>query len=327
MSKSGSQKFKLGLFVVISTILLIVALYLIGSKQNLFGKTFKVSAVFSNVNGLQLGNNVRYSGINVGTVKKIQMVNDSMICVDMVIENKVLKHLKKNAVATIKTDGLVGSMTINIEPVNLPSEPLQPGDTIQTISNVSTSDMLSTLSSTNDNVAALVIDLLKITASINEGEGTIGMLLNDTEMANNLQQTVANLVDASENATKTINDLNQIIASINYDESLAAVLLSDTATANQMKSIVDNLDRSSEEINAVIANVNDLVLNVKNGKGTLDYLVNDTTLVNDIDATIQNIKQGSELLNEDLEALKHNFLLRGYFKKLERQKAKEEKAK
>ncbi|MEZ5022575.1 MAG: MlaD family protein [Chitinophagales bacterium] len=327
MSKSGSKKFKLGLFVVISTILLIVALYLIGSKQNLFGKTFKVSAVFSNVNGLQLGNNVRYSGINVGTVKKIQMVNDSMICVDMVIENKVLKHLKKNAVATIKTDGLVGSMTINIEPVNLPSEPLQPGDTIQTISNVSTSDMLSTLSSTNDNVAALVIDLLKITASINEGEGTIGMLLNDTEMANNLQQTVANLVDASENATKTINDLNQIIASINYDESLAAVLLSDTATANQMKSIVDNLDRSSEEINAVIANVNDLVLNVKNGKGTLDYLVNDTTLVNDIDATIQNIKQGSELLNEDLEALKHNFLLRGYFKKLERQKAKEEKAK
>ena len=70
MKTSNTQKFNLGIFVLLSTIILITALYFIGNRQNLFGKTFRISAVFNNVNGLQLGNNVRYSGINVGTVKK-----------------------------------------------------------------------------------------------------------------------------------------------------------------------------------------------------------------------------------------------------------------
>ena len=116
MKKSNSQKISLGLFIILSTLFLIMALYYIGNRQNLFGKTFKISAVFNNVNGLILGNNVRYSGINVGTVKNINMINDTTICVDMIIEDKFLKHLKKNVVAGISSDGLVGSMVINIAP-------------------------------------------------------------------------------------------------------------------------------------------------------------------------------------------------------------------
>ena len=116
MKQSSTQKFYLGLFIVISTIALIIALYFIGNRQNLFGKTFKINAVFNNVNGLQLGNNVRYSGINVGTVKGMNMVNDTTICVEMIIEDKFLSHLKKNAVAAIGSDGLVGNMVINIVP-------------------------------------------------------------------------------------------------------------------------------------------------------------------------------------------------------------------
>ena len=95
MQQSVKQKFYLGLFIVISTLVLIISLYFIGNRQNLFGKTFKINAVFKNVNGLQLGNNVRYSGINVGTVKNINMLNDTTICVEMIIENKFLKHIKK----------------------------------------------------------------------------------------------------------------------------------------------------------------------------------------------------------------------------------------
>jgi len=96
MKTSNTQKLSLGLFIFFTTIILVIALYLIGNKQNLFGHTFRISAVFNNVNGLILGNNVRYSGINVGTVKNILMVNDSTICVDMVIEEKMLVHMKKN---------------------------------------------------------------------------------------------------------------------------------------------------------------------------------------------------------------------------------------
>ncbi len=327
MKKSNSQKLNLGLFIIISTLILITALYFIGNRQNLFGKTFRISSMFKNVNGLQLGNNVRYSGINVGTVKNIVMVNDTTIWVNMIIEDKILKHLKKNAVATIGSDGLVGSMIINIVPIKGTSNQLIPSDTIQSYSKISTNDMMTTLNTTNENAAILTADLVKITTAINEGEGTLGMLISDAEMATNLKQTIINLRATSLSASKTFKELNTIITSINYDESMAAVLLSDSISANKIKSIITNLDESSNEINNVIGNLNDVVLDIKNGKGTINYMVNDTTLVKDIDETMKNIKKGSLLLNENLEALKHNFLLRGYFKRLERQKRKEEERK
>jgi len=327
MEKSNSQKIRLGIFVIISTLLLISLLYFIGSKQNLFGKTFKISAVFNNVNGLILGNNVRYSGINVGTVKNIVMINDTSICVDMVLENKILKHIKSNAVAAISSDGLVGSMVINIVPEKGGALPLMPGDTIKSFSKISTSDMLSTLNTTNDNAALLTADLLKITTKINEGKGTLGMLISDEEMALNLKETTYNLKNASSSASVAIYDLKNMIAKINYDESFAAVLLSDSISAIQLKSIITNLEKTSTEIDAVISNINDVVLAVKSGDGTMNYILNDTLLVKNIDTTMINLKEGSVLLNENLEALKHNFLTKGYFKKQAKKQAKEDKQK
>ena len=327
MKKSNTQKFNLGIFIVLSTIILVVALYFIGNKQNLFGKTFKISSVFNNVNGLQLGNNVRYSGINVGTVKNIVMINDTTICVNMVIEDKILKHLKKSAIATIGSDGLVGSMIINIIPTKGISTPLISGDTIKSYTKISTNNMLTTLNTTNENIAILISDLLKITTDVREGKGTLGMLIKDSVMASNLKQTILYLKRTSIGASKTVNELNDIISSVNYDESLASVILSDSISANKVRLVITNLEKSSIEINSVITNLNDVVLDFKNGEGTLNYIVNDTVLAKDIDETMKNIKEGSILLNEDLEALKHSFLLRGYFKKLEKEKLKEEKKK
>ncbi|MEN8123869.1 MAG: MlaD family protein [Bacteroidota bacterium] len=327
MKKSNKQKFNLGLFVVLSSLALVVALYFIGKKQNIFGNTFTINAVFSNVNGLQLGNNVRYSGINVGTVKGIEMLNDTTIYVELVIQTKMLEHMKKNSIAAIGSDGLVGSMVINIGSSKERSEPLMPGDTITSYSKITTNDMLSTLNTTNQNAALLTADLLKITTDIKKGKGVLGKLINDSIMATSLQYTIENLKISSAKTSKTIDGLNEIISSVNYNESLAAVLLSDSISAVKLKSIISNLDRSSEGIDSVIANLNDVILEFKNGKGTLNYVVNDTVLVKDIDETMKNIKEGSILLNEDLEALKHSFLLKGYFKKLEKEQRKKEKKK
>lgn len=95
MKKTDSQKVRLGVFVIVGLFFFILAVYLIGNRQNLFSKTFRINAQFNNVNGLQLGNNVRYSGINVGVVKKINMVNDSIILVNMAIDEKIINHIKK----------------------------------------------------------------------------------------------------------------------------------------------------------------------------------------------------------------------------------------
>ena len=114
MKRTSGQKLRLGLFVTIGTVLFVSAVYLIGQRETMFKKTFIISSYFQNVNGLQRGNNVRFSGIDIGTVKAISMINDSTIQVDMNIQEDITAHIKKNAIATIGSDGLVGNMIVNI---------------------------------------------------------------------------------------------------------------------------------------------------------------------------------------------------------------------
>lgn len=325
MKVTNNQKIRLGLFVLLSVLALVSALYLIGKKQNIFGSTFYISAIFENVSGLKIGNNVRFSGINVGTVRSIEMINDSTICVDMAMEESILKHIKVNSVATIGSDGLVGSMVVNIFPGKGISEQLQPGDTLGSSKKISTTDMMSTLSVTNQNAAELSKQLLEITQTINEGKGTLGLLVHDEGMGEDLKATVGNLKAASKDVSKVVNEIQKVITAINYEESLIHVLVKDSVAAVQFKNTMRNLEKSSNDINVVISNLNDVILDVKNGEGALNYMVNDTVLVNDINETIQNVKKGSVLLNENLEALQHNFLTKGYFKKQEKQRQKEEK--
>lgn len=325
MRITNAQKIKLGLFVIVTAILLVTALYVIGRKQNIFGGTSYISAIFTNVNGLKLGNNVRYSGINVGTVRKITMINDTTICVNMAVESDILEHIRKDAKAAIGSDGIVGSMVLNIFPGTVEADLLRPGDTLSSIRKISTSDMMSTLSVTNENAAELSSELLKITSSLNEGQGTLGRLLNDEEMGNDLKETVKNLNKVSREASDVITDLKTVISDIEFEESLLYVLVNDSVAASQFRSTLMHLETSSEQIEEAVENLNSVILEVKEGDGTFNHIVNDTTLVNDIDETVKNVKQGSVLLNENLEAMRHNFLFKGYFKKMEKEEKKEAK--
>ena len=321
MEKNASEKIKLALFVIVGLILFILVVYFIGNKQKMFGKTDHITAVFNNVNGLQLGNNVRYSGINIGTVRGIEMINDSTINVDLIIDKSIFPHIKKNAVATIGSDGLVGSMVVNIIPGKGNQPQIQAGDVIQSLGRIRTDELLNTLSVTNKNAALLTADLLKITKEITQGKGTVGILVNDTLMALDLKQTMKNLKMTTQGTASTVDNLNKIVVSLNDKNSVIGVL-KDTSVANKLKKIIVNLDNSSNEINKVVTNLNETILNIKNGKGALNYLSNDPKLVKKIDSTMTNINQASIKLNEDLEALKSNFLFRGYFKQQEKDKKK-----
>ena len=321
MEKSNSQKIQLGIFVIIGTLVFLAAIYFIGNKQNMFGNTSHLKAVFVNVNGLQPGNNVRYAGIDIGTVKEIEMINDTTISVHMIIDNKIMEHIKKNAIATISSDGLVGNMIINIIPGKGAAEKVENGDTIQSYSRIGTDAMLETLNVTNENAAMLTADLLKITQEITQGNGTVGLLIRDTLMAQDLKATMSYLRQTSKGTSESVANLNKLITDLNRKDNVIGTL-NDTVVANRMKKIIINLEKSSTEIDKVVTNLNATITNVKEGKGAINYLSNDPKLVKQIDSTITNINKASIKLNEDLEALKHNFLFRGYFKKLEKEKAK-----
>src|SRR5436190_18097785 len=128
MNKDATKHLKLGIFVATGTTLLIIGLYLIGSKRSAFSSTIRVSAIFYNVNGLLPGNNVRYAGIDIGTVDKVVIDNDSTVHVFMLIEKKVKDHIKKNAIASIGTEGLMGNKLVSIAAAVAAAPPVEEGD-------------------------------------------------------------------------------------------------------------------------------------------------------------------------------------------------------
>jgi len=322
MEKTDRQKIRLGLFIIIGSLFFLGAIYFVGNKQNLFGKTSNLKAIFDNVSGLQVGNNVRFSGIDIGTVKSIEMINDTTINVTMAIEDKMLTHIKKDAIATIGSDGLVGNMIINIIPGKGNAIAVIPEDIIPSYSKSSADEMLKTLNITNKNAALLTADLLKITHEINNDNGTIGTLIKDSLMSNDLKETIKNLKETTQGTTASVNNLNKMILSLNQKDNVIGVL-KDKEVAIKVKTIIDNLEKSSGDINKVVTNLNATITNIKEGKGALNYLSNDPNLVKKIDSTMINLNTASYKLNENLEALKHNFLFRGYFRRQAKEKAKE----
>lgn len=325
MSKSG-QNIRLGVFVFTGLFLFVLAVYLLGNRQNMFGNNVKISSVFKNVNGLQLGNNVRFAGVNVGTVRGITIINDTAICVDMFINERTAQLIKKNALATISSDGLVGSMIVNIIPNEIPIlESIETGDTIHSISKIATADMLTTLNTTNENAAMLTQDLLRITGAINKGEGLLGALIKDQELVNDVKQSLNNLQETTAEAKLTMHKLNLMISSINMDESVAGMLLNDKASAEQLGAIFDNLEVSSKQIEELTKNLSEFSTAIRHSEGLLNQAIFDTTLVRSLDTTLKNVEEASDRLNVNMEAMRHNFLLRGYFRKLERQEAREQR--
>ncbi|TDQ31064.1 MlaD family protein [Zeaxanthinibacter enoshimensis] len=325
MEKTTTEKLRLGVFVLLGTILIVLAAYLIGNQKHIFGNTFTLHTTFKNVNGLQRGNNVRYAGINIGTVQDIEMVNDTSISVAMLIQDKMLPHIKKNATATIGSDGLVGSMIINIVPGEGEAPFVSPEDVISSYSRVATADMLNTLSVTNENAAVLLEDLLKVSASLNSGKGVLGRLLNDGAMADDLQSTLGNLRVASKEAEGLMQELGDVVGQYNAEQSVAGALFSDSIAGAKLRLTIGQLEISSRELQSVSVRLNEFIQEIQEGQGAINYLSTDTTMVGHLQRTMENVDQGMYRFNQNMEALQHNFLTRGYFRKIERQKKKEEK--
>lgn len=323
MKSNSGQNLKLGILIVSGLIIFTLGVFFIGNKQNMFGDSILVSSVFKNVNGLQKGNNVRYSGVNVGTVKEIKFLNDTAISVDMLINRETGSIIKHSSLATINTDGLVGSMVLNILPTdNAPSRTIKEGDTLESISQVATADMLNTLNKTNENAALLTEDLLKITNSINAGEGVLGDLLKDENLAKNIQQSAENLNNTTSSANITIKKLNGLLNSVDYENSVAGLLLSDTTAKKSFSTIIENLQATSSQIKTISSDLNEFSTSLNSEKGALNYVLKDTGFVKHLDQSMENIEEASFRFNQNMEALQHNILFRGYFRKKAREKAR-----
>jgi len=321
MKETPFQKLRLGILMLLGSLVFVLAIYFIGNKQSMFGRTVILYSVFNNVNGLQPGNNVRYSGIDIGTVRNIEMINDTAISIEMAIERKILRHIRKDALATISSDGLVGSMIVNIIPGTGNEVAIADGGTIRSYSRKRTEDMLKTLTVTNENAALLTADLLKITNKITQGKGSLGILLNDTVMAGDVKETIYYLKISSKETAASIKKFNQLITSLDKTDNTLGILR-DTLVAGKIKSMVSNMEKSSQAISQTIAKLDELVVGVKDGHGAVNYLTKDPKSAQKIDSVITNINDATILLKQDLQAVQHSFLFKRYFKKQEKNRKK-----
>jgi len=197
MKKNSGNKIKLGIFITTGMFLFIIAIYYIGKRQQLFNETFRINGIFKDVRGLQVGNNVRLSGIDVGVVEDIEISTDSTVEVGLIIDESTRKFIKKNAKATIGSDGLMGNKILIIIPGTSDAKIIQDIDYILTTMPISVDDILTKLQVTGENAANITGNLSAITDNIRAGRGTIGKLFMDTAFADNLDKTVVNLKHGS----------------------------------------------------------------------------------------------------------------------------------
>ena len=288
MKKNTTNKIRLGIFISLGIAVFILAIYFIGEQQQLFRSTFRLSGVFKDVGGLQAGNNVRLSGINVGTIENISIVSDTSVRVEILIDESIRKFIKKDAVAIIGSEGLMGNKVLIINPGTGGKMIIENNDIIETAQPINIDDILISLKTTIENTSSITGDLSKIINDVQIGKGTIGKLIVDKSMGQNIDSTFTNLKEGS------------IGFKIFMDKAkdLEDILIS-------LRSTIDNTTNITSDLSTITGNI-------QSGKGTIGRLLTDQSLGQNIDSTFINLKEGSIKLNELIEEAKDSWLLWGF---------------
>ncbi len=298
------------MFVILGLALFMITIYFIGSNKNLFGSTFHLKSQFKNVSGLKEGNNVRFSGINVGTVKDIEFISDSAVVVNLIIKEEVQKYIKTDAIASIGSDGLMGDKVLTISPGTSSNKTVSDNSTIRSVKAVEIEDLMKGLRKSVDNAEIITLQLSEFSTKINKGKGALNKVLTDEEFANSIDKMLLNLKLSSDEFlvfTTNMNDKNGTLFK----------LMNDPKYTNSIEKTLNNLEKSSNEFDVFTKKLN-------NDKGILSKLVGDQRLATSLDSSLINIEKASKNIIEIEEAAKNNFLLRGYFKKKEKELKKKE---
>ncbi len=315
---ANKRNITLGFFVSAGVLLLVVALYLIGRNRNMFGSTFHLRARFQNVSGLMSGNNIRYSGIQAGTVKEIRMIDDTTIEVDMLIDESMRQFIKTNSMASIGNEGLMGNKVVNITPASVPGEEIEEGALLVSKIVPGTDEMMGTLSNTNENVEELSIRLVNTVNRINNSKA-LWRILDDTTLSDGLRTSMLNLQAATTNLNIMSAEFAALVHDVRLGEGALGAVISNDTVASDLKEAVANIKLVSEESIKVLLRVDSMVAETKsdlqNGDGIANKILNDTALVTKVNSSLESIERGTSSFEQSMEALKHNVLLRGYFRR------------
>jgi phospholipid/cholesterol/gamma-HCH transport system substrate-binding protein len=294
-----------GVFIMTGLLLLIGGILTIGNLHSTFQKKMTVSTVFGDVNGLVAGNNIWFSGVKIGTVRKIEFYGTSQVKVIMNINIESKQYVRRDAKVKISTDGLIGNKILVIYGGTSLAGEIEEGDTLANEKMLSTEDIMATFQQNN-------LNILKVTQELADGKGTIGKLLNSDSVYNAIAAVTNSLKIASANAQQLTASLATYSAKLNKDGTLANDLVTDTIVFNAIKNSVLQLQQISDTASVFVNNLKEASENTKSPVGVL---LHDEQAGATMKSTITNLESSSQKLDADLEALQHSFLLRKYFKK------------
>lgn len=197
-TNTSHKKYKLGLFVLIGLIFFFTLIFLIGNQKNLFTSEIRLSTSFKNASGLKVGNIVRFSGISVGEVDNIEIINDTTVKVDLKIKSDVQKFIKKDSKASISSEGVIGDKILVVSQGTPNSPKIKNGQYIQSYEPVEFDDILESIQISADNAQTITEELSIMLTKINNGKGSLGKLINDESMARDLDKTLDNIESSTQ---------------------------------------------------------------------------------------------------------------------------------
>jgi phospholipid/cholesterol/gamma-HCH transport system substrate-binding protein len=292
MNTGSTNHVKLGIFITIGFLLFAGVIYYISAKQQFFASTFRISGVFGDVSGLQAGNNVRFSGVTVGLVESLRMESDSTVRVGMLINEDAHRFMKKDAEASIGSEGLMGNKIVILTPGTTSQPEIEENDLVKTIPPLNRDRGLYTFKTTSDNIQEITADLADIVHSIRRGKGTIGQLVMDSTY---LKQTRDNL-------TQVTSDFVAMSGSLRSGKTVLGKLLMDST---YLAVPINNAIR-------ITSDLSDITASVRSGKGAVGRLLMDSATASTLDTTLINMKHGTYQMNHRLEEARKSFLLWGF---------------
>jgi phospholipid/cholesterol/gamma-HCH transport system substrate-binding protein len=243
MNQNSNYKYKLGMFVILGLAIFIVTIYFIGKSKNLFGSTISLNAKFKNVSGLKEGNNVRFSGIDIGTIKGIEFVSDTSVVVNFVVQQEVQKFIKTDANASIGSDGLMGDKVLTISPGSSSKKIVADNSTIKSTVAVEMEDLMKGLKKSVDNAGVITGELAIFSGKMNNNNGLLAKLMTDKQFSNSLTNTLTNLESSSSNFstfTKKMNNKNSALSKLTSDEKLGKTVDSAVTNLNETVKAAQN---------------------------------------------------------------------------------------
>jgi len=293
------SQLKVGILALVALAALTVLIFLMsGSTGGLFTPKLNIKAYFTNANGVKVGAPVTLDGVTIGNVTSVLIVSNhepDAVQITGRVGAKYQPQLHTDSTLSIKSAGVLGDSFVDISSVKATGPPVTDGATLRVANTPQIQDVISTSQDALESTNAVIRKIGVLVDTINSGKGTVGMLLNDPNMAHKLTMTVDQLqvltnaisngkgtlgkliVDDElyNNANSTIDKLNRIATALDKGQGSAGKLLKDDALYNNL--------------NSAVANTNELLANINSGKGSLGKLAKDPALANKVEESITRL--------------------------------------